>query len=209
MTKSILFFAFLLLTISSVAQSFEGNIIYKTSYKSKIPGATDEQLSTMMGATQDYFIKDGDYKSVMNGTLLQWQLYINQDNKLYAKMANNETIFWNDGAVNPDEVLKTEINKNSTEVLGYRCDEIILTCKSGIYKYYFNAKFAVSPELFRNHKFGNWYEFISRSGALPLKYVIDSQQFTMESIAIEIKEMKLDKNQFELPPNAKTTKSPY
>jgi len=47
----------------------------------------------MMGSTQEYLIKGGDYKSIANGTLVQWQLFINKDNKLYNKMSNSETAF--------------------------------------------------------------------------------------------------------------------
>ena len=174
-----------------------------------MPNLTDEQFTLMIGSTQEYFIKNGDYKSVANGSFFQWQLYVNTDNKLYSKMANSETLLWNDGATNPDEILKTEVNKDVTDILGYKCDELILTCKSGTQKYYFNTKLSVDTKLFVDHKFGNWYEFLSKSNSLPLKLIVDNGQFTLESVATEVKEMKLDKAFFELPTNSKTMKSPY
>ena len=88
---------------------------------------TDHQWTSVMGSTQEYLIKGSDYKSIANGTLVQWQLYINKDNKLYNKMSNSETAFWNDASVQGDEVLKVEVNKGVTEILGYKCDEVILT----------------------------------------------------------------------------------
>src|SRR5438045_2517587 len=110
--KTIKLLALLLTTVSFVfGQDFEGKIIYKNEYKSKIANVTNEQFSSMMGTTQEYLIKGGNYKSSTNGTFFQWQLYINKDNKLYNKMANSPTILWNDGSVNADEVIKTEINK--------------------------------------------------------------------------------------------------
>jgi hypothetical protein len=198
-----------LFAITSFGQSFEGKIIYNNYYKSKMPNMTDEQFTTMMGSSQEYFIKNGDYKSLVNGSILQWQLYINKDNKLYTKMANSETLLWNDGMTNPDEVLKTEVNKNVLEILGYKCDELILTCKSGTQKYYFNSKLSVATELFTNHKFGNWYDYLSKSNALPLKMIVDNAQFYLESVATEVKEMKLDNSFFELPGNSKTIKNSY
>lgn len=209
MTKTITFFLATLFTITSVGQTFEGKIVYKNIYKSKIPNVTDSQFTSMMGNTQEYFIKNGDYKSVANGSFFQWQLYVNADNKLYSKMANSETLLWDDGANNSDEVLKAEVNKGVTEVLGYKCDELILTCKSGTQKYYFNAKLSVDPKSFINHKFGNWYDFLSKSNSLPLKSIIDNTQYTLESVATVVKEMKLDKTFFDLPANSKTMKSPY
>jgi len=96
-----------------------------------------------------------------------------------------------------------------TEVLGYKCDEVILTCKSGVQKYYFNSKLSVDTKLFVNHKFGNWFDYLSKSNSLPLKSVIETAQFTIESIATEVKPMKLDTKTFELPAEIKTDKSPY
>lgn len=209
MKKTISFLIALIFAITSLAQSFEGKIFYKTSYKSKMSNVTDEQLTSMMGSALEYSIKNGDYKSILNGSFFQWQLFVNKDNKLYNKMANSETLLWNDVTTNPDEVLKAEMNKNVTEILGYKCDELILTCKSGTQKYYFNTKLSVDTKLFANHKFGNWYDVLLKSNSLPLKYIIDNGQFTFESVATEVKEMKLDKALFELPADAKTMKNPY
>lgn len=170
---------------------------------------TDEQFTTMMGSKQEYFIKNGDYKSLGNGSFFQWQLYVNKDNKVYSKVANSDTLLWNDGAVNPHKVLNAEINKAVTEILGYKCDELVLTFKDGTQKYYFSTALSVDAKLFINHKYGNWYDFLSKSYSLPLKSIIDNEQFTSISTAIEVKEMKFDNSFFELPADAKTMKSPY
>jgi len=199
----------ILMTSLAYAQNFEGKIIYNNSFKSKSPQITGEQLTVMMGDNMEYYIKEGNYKSTTNGSFVQWQLYVNKDNKLYNKMSNSETVYWNDASVNEDPVVNATVNKGVAEIMGHKCDELILVCKSGVQKYYFNSKFAVSPAYFTNHKYGNWYEFISRSSAVPLKSVIDNSQFTMESTATEIKPMKLDLSFFALPPGVKTEKNPY
>jgi len=72
MTKTITFLVAAIFAITSFGQSFEGKIVYQNAYKSKIPNVTDEQFTTMMGSTQEYFIKNGDYRSVANGSLFQW-----------------------------------------------------------------------------------------------------------------------------------------
>jgi hypothetical protein len=208
--KGIKLFALLLITASvSYGQNFEGKVIYKNDYKSKIPNVPDAQLSAKMGTTLEYFFKEGNYKSSTNGTFLQWQLYVNKDNKLYSKMSNSATLLWNDGAANTDEVTDVQINKDATEILGFKCDELILTCKSGVQKYYYNSKIKVDPKLFEKHKFGNWSEVISRTNALPIKMIIINPQFSVESLATEIVSMKLHDKMFELPPDSKTEKSPY
>lgn len=206
---TLLFFTCILTLINATAQNFEGKIVYQNRYKSKIPNLTDEQFTSMMGANQEFIIKDGNYKSTLNGTLVLWQLYINQDNKLYTKMSNVQSILWNDGAVNPDEVLKSEINKEVIEILGHMCDELVLTCKTGIQKFYFSNKLKVDAALYANLKFGNWNEVMSKTNSLPLKMTIETPQFTLESIAVEIKPMAVDAKLFVLPSDVKLEKSPY
>ena len=207
-----IFRIFFLLTISGIVclgQSFEGRVTYETAYKSKIPNVTDALFTEMMGKSQEYNLKDGNYRTTSNGTFLQWQLYVNKDNKLYTKFSNSASILWNDGAVNPDSVLKTEFNKEVIDILGYTCDELILTCTSGIQKYYFNSKLKIDPKPFANHKFGNWYQYLSQSQAVPLKMILDNVQFSVVIVATAIQPQRMDDQLFALPPDAKLEKSPF
>ena len=204
-----IFLSLVLSTAISYAQPFEGKITYRNSYKCKIPNVTDEMFTAMMGASWEYSIKGASYRTSSNGTMLQWQLYQPKDNKLYTKFSNSPSIFWNDGAVNPDSVIKSELNKNVVEILGHRCDELILTCKSGVQKYYFNSKFEMNPKLFENFKFGNWYAYVSKAKAMPLKMIIENVQFTLESIATAIDAQKVDDQLFTLPAGATLEKSPF
>jgi hypothetical protein len=209
MKKLILTISLAITCLIVSAQSFEGKIVYSNTIKSKIPNVSDTQFTTMMGNIQNYYLKGGNYKSEMNGTLLQWQLYINADNKLYSKMSNSEAVLWNDGAVNADEVISSELHKAVIDILGYKCDELVLTCKSGVQKYYFSSKVPVDSKLFINHQFGNWYAVLSKTNAIPLKMTVDNAQFYIESTAAEIKPGQLDAAMFTLPAGATLQKSPY
>ena len=197
-----------LTTTFGFAQFFEGKVVYENTYKSKIPQFTDEQVQEMMGDNQTYLFKDGDYKSIMNGKFMEWQLYLNQENKLYRKMSNSELAFCNDAALNTDSVLSFEINRNVVEVLGYKCDELVLNCTSGIQKYYYSRKLAVDAKMFENHKYGNWYSFLDKAKAIPLKMVVDNPELKLTSIAISVEPMELSKSELELPEKMATTKSP-
>ena len=199
---------FLTVTLTVHSQTFEGKIIYQNTLKSKLPNTTDQELTSIMGSTQDYIIKGGNYRSSTNGRVLIWQLYINRENRLYNKMSNSETILWNDGGHEPKTVLKIEINKGVIEILGYKCDEAILTTKGGVQRYYFNSKLGVDITLYSRHLFGNWYDYLKVAKAVPLKMVVETPQFILTSIATEIKEMKLDDTEFQLPKNSRTAKSP-
>jgi hypothetical protein len=209
MKKTLFAICIALSSLTVWGQAFEGKITYTLSYESKNANVSSQQWASMMGTTQEYIIKGGNYKSNSNGTLLQWQVYVNAENKLYTKMSNSQNALWNDAGIQGDEILKVEINKGVTEILGYKCDEIILTCKSGVQKYYFNSKIAVDPKLFTNHKFGNWSYYLAKSNALPLKMIIETSQFTMETIATAISPIKVDSKTLELPADIKTEKSPY
>jgi hypothetical protein len=198
-----------IVAISSYAQKFEGEIIYQNTYKSKIPNLPDEKLTSLMGSTQDFFIKDDKYKSTLNGTLLQWQIYVPADNKMYMKMSNNEAALWTDAGTNADSVISVIMNKNVIDILGYQCDELVLNCKSGTQKYYYNSKLAIDSKMYVNHKYGNWYSFVSISNAIALKMEIDNAQFVMTSTAVELKPQKLEPGVFQLPPGIVIVKSPY
>ncbi len=209
-TKCIQLIVICILTITtSYAQNFEGTIVYQNIYKSKLPGVPDAQFSAMMGTTQEYSIKDGNYRSSMSGTLVKWQLYVNKDNKLYTKMANMSSILWNDGATNTDSILSSQINKNALEILGQMCDELILTCNSGVQKFYFSNNLKVDAARYAKHKFVNWNEVLAKTNSIPLKIIMTTPQFSIESTAIEIIPKKLDDSLFQLPPDSKLEKSPY
>ena len=206
-------FGFLLMmcfiSVSLFAQNFEGEIVYQNAYQSKMAGLTDEKFTTLMGTEQDFFIKGASYKSVINGSLAQWQLYVPGENKLYTKMANSDSAFWDDAATNPDSVISFSLNKSAVKILGYICDELILNCKSGTQKYYFNTKLGVDPTNYVKHRYGNWYDFVLNSKSVPLKMEMDNAQFVMISVAVDIKPSKLDNSIFQLPPGIQTAKSPY
>lgn len=204
-------FCFLALFSTGVifGQSFEGKITYRNSYKSKNEKIPDQQWATLMGSTEEYFIKGGSYKSLFNGTLVQWQLYNNGENRLYNKLSNSETILWSDAGANSDSVLKVELNKGVAEILGYRCDELILTCRSGVQKFYYSPKIGVDPSLYARHTLMNWSYYLLQAHALPLKTIVSGEQFELEQTAVAISPARLDNTIFRLPEGTKTVKSPY
>ncbi|MFM9837594.1 MAG: hypothetical protein ACKVOQ_04975 [Cyclobacteriaceae bacterium] len=209
MKKTYFFTAVFFIAINLNAQTFEGKIIYRNNYTSKLAQVKDAQFNAMMGTTQEYFIKGGNYKSVMNGTYSQMQLYIQADNKLYNKLATSDTLYWMDGKKDNDPVVKYEILKHQEEVLGVKCDVIVVESKSGKTTYYFNSKYAVDPSLYKDHKFGNWSFLMEKTKALPLKFIMENAQFKLVSVATEAKEQKLDSNLFKLPSGTPTKASPF
>lgn len=208
--KKILVIAIVFLnTVGIFAQTFEGKIVYQNTVKSKVKEVTDQQWIALLGSEQEYFIKKGNYKSISNGTMFQWQLYLNNENKIYNKLAASNSAFWLDASQAAETITKIEVVTNAAEVLGYSCNVVVITTPTATEKYYFNSKFAVDPTVFVDHKYGNWSEFVAQSKALPLKTVIDNSQFLLESEAKSIKASKISDDFFELPAGIQITKSPY
>ncbi|MEJ7645146.1 MAG: hypothetical protein WKF87_11165 [Chryseolinea sp.] len=203
--------AILLAVLSSplIAQNFEGKIIYSVTYKSKMPNVTDEQFGLMLGTKHEYFIKEGNYKTVTNGTFFLWQVFVNKDGKLYNKMANSESLLYNDVTVAINKLIKSEKNENVVTILGYPCNELIFSSENSQEKYFYNAALKLDNSYYTNHKLGNWDEFTKQANAVPLKFNITTLQFIMDATAIEILPMKLDDKLFELPAGSKAEKSPF
>lgn len=204
-----LIFLFLSVGLIVNAQTFEGKIVYQNSYISKLAQVKSEQFNAMMGTTQEYFIKGGNYKSVTNGSFAQMQLYVQSENKLYSKLATSDTLYWTDGKKDSNPVVNYKIVKDQEVVLGVMCDAIIIESKTGKTTYYFNSKYAVDPNLYKDHKFGNWSFLMDKTKSLPLKFIMENAQFKMTSVAIEAKEQKFDGSFFKLPEGTPTKASPF
>jgi len=199
MTKFSMILFLLLSQLTLSGQNFEGRIIYSNKYMSKLPEPNSEQLTSIMGKRQEYIIKGNNYKSLTDGMVAKWQMYRAKENKMYYSMAGKDAILWTDAGMNEDVILQSEIHKNAITILGYSCDELVLTCKSGVQKYYYNTKLKIDPATFAEHKFGNWSEILNRTKALPLKMIVDNSMFTIESTATEVIPSKIEDSVFELP----------
>lgn len=178
------------------AQTFEGKIRFTNSYKSKSPQLKDEQLESMMGTIQDYYIKGGDYKSITNGSYLKMQLYRSTENRGYILTSKSDSLYWEDYSKNKDVVTKFDVKKGKETIMGVLCDVLIIYTLKSKASYYYSSKYGVNPDLYKQHAYGNWYYIVSKIKALPLKTVYESERFTFTSIAVNIIPMKLEAKVF-------------
>jgi len=200
-------FLLLLFAIQVNAQNFEGEVVYSNHFTSKIQNFTDEQLGTMIGTKQEYFIKDGNYKSFLNGQSVTMQLYDYRTNRLYNKTVKTDTLYWFDASINTDGVISFEIKRNADTILGNQCDAIIMKTQTGITTIFYTTQYKVDSKAFVNHNYSNWAFFTLKTGALPLKTIIETDQFKMVSTATEIKPMKLGEEYFNIDTKTPTKKS--
>jgi len=180
------------------AQSLEGKIVYKNTYKSKTPNATDAQWNAMMGTVQNYYIKGGNYKSVSDGKLMQWQIYRAAENKMYNKMVNSAQPMAVDASVNDDKVISSKVERNAAVILGYKCDKLTLNCTSGVQIYFFAPKLFIDKKLYSKHAYGNYYAYLSVANSAALKIIFDAPTFHMEGIATSVSREKVSDGIFKV-----------
>lgn len=205
--KLVIFLCLLFSATTSFSQHFEGEVVYSNHFTSKMKNFTDEQLSTMIGTKQEYFIREGNYKSFLNGQSVTVQLYDYKANRIYNRTPKSDTLYWFDASVNTDGVISYEIKKNAEQILGNNCDAIIMNTKTGTTTIFYTTRYKVDSKAYLNHNYGNWSFFTSKTGSLPLKTIIETNQFKMVSTATEIKSMKLGQEYFNVDAKTPTKKS--
>jgi hypothetical protein len=189
-------------------KSFEGEVVYSVSVKSNTPNTTTERLAGLVGTIQHYYMKGGNYKNTFNGTAGEWQICLSKNKKLYFKVLGRDTIYWQDVRVNPDTLYKTELKKNDTTILGYKCDKLIFTCSTGIQVYYFNNQFSVDPNLYTSVKYSNWYAFLEKARSIALKEIFYEKFYTITLTATSIQRRMLDDTIFKLPEGIPIVENP-
>lgn len=205
--RKLVLFIFLLISEVAFSQVFEGVVLYSNSYESKLTRFSSEQLNVMMGRVQEYFIKNENYKSVTNGQVLSMQIYNGSTNRIYNKVPGSDTLYWFSASLNTDTVMGYEIKHDADTVLGNLCSALILKTKSGTSTFYYSKSYLLDAKKYVDHHYGHWSLLASKTGALPLKIVIDNAQFKMESIAVELKPSKLDIDLFLIKPGMPTKRS--
>ncbi len=207
MNKITIFVLLFFTAVKGYCQNFEGEIIYKNYITSKIESYTDEQLGQLVGTKQEYFIKNGCYKSFLNGVSITMQSYDYKTNKIYSRTPKSDTLYWFEASVNSDAVTSFEIKKNAEIILGHQCDVIIMKTKSGTTTIFYSNKYKVDSKLYIKHNYSNWNFYVNHTKSLPLKTIIETDGFRLESTAVEIKPMNLSDDYFNIDPKTPTRKS--
>ena len=194
--KVVFFIIVSLITTPIFAQHFEGKIVFHNSYKSKSVETPSEYLSQLFGSIHTYEIKKENYKLSSNGELLQWQIYLRQENKLFTKLAAADKLGVKDLDKDAEKVQNAVVNRKSVEILNHLCDEFIIQCKKSTQKYYLDSSLNINPEIFKTSKFNYQLAFLLKNQIVPLKMEIEDNMGFCESIAVEVKVEKIDENIF-------------
>ncbi len=192
-----------LISLTGFAQNFEGKIVYKNSYKSKVPNFSDEQFTTAAGVHVDYYIKGNNYMCTFDGTYMKGMTYIGAENKGFTYLGISDSVYWEDYSVYNDTATGYEIKKDAAYVMGLLCDAIIVTSHKGKVTSYYNKKYGIDPEVYKNHANGHWYYIISKIKAVPIKTITENDMFIVTSTAVSITPGKLSSKLFEVKDRSK------
>jgi len=192
---------------TSVAEkSFEGKIFYDFTMKDKSGEMPDDMAKMMFGEKQVYIIKKDKYKAEFDGQMNMKQYYLGGDS-MFLQMLGIEGLMWNDVRENTDELKSVDIKENAAKVAGVLCNLMTVKSKDQTSEYYYSADYPIDPADYQKHEYGFWKLYVEKARAVPLKMIVDDSEFYIEATATEIKPMKIEDNEFDLP-NIPRVKNP-
>lgn len=213
----ILFFTTLLLWAGvAFGQSFEGTLTYYSEIdileKFKKMGLTKEMLVAKMKEDGSYSdtiktsYKQGNYYSVLNSNPKNKLIYKSADNKLYVMRDGSDVCSVTDVSIDLESTMTGKmptVQKLDTTVVvnGASCSIVRVQWKSGTYDYYYNpTKLSADPNLFANHTYDGWAEFLKISRALPVRIVKTMNgMMTVTQTLVFTKAGPVDEKLFTLP----------
>ncbi|MEQ8526093.1 hypothetical protein [Gracilimonas sp.] len=191
-------FTFFSSSIFAQSNSFTGKILYEYSFqKPDTKEDITDRLAPELGYEQHYFINSKNYKAYdENGNFVQ--SYNSETNKYYFLDPLTDQIMVINGSIKTSQNVKVTYLDDIEVIMGKKCKKLIVKTERQETIYYYSEEIRVNPEPFLNHHFGDWSYYMEASnGALPLKYVVENEQYTWISTAKEIEEMKLSYKDFD------------
>jgi hypothetical protein len=196
---------FLSCTSSSKLESnnfFEGRIIYKNEFIFKTNEIDTNSIIKFFGKTADLYFKEGNYvEKYDDGDMLE-QLYRKQDNKIYIKRNQSDTLFWMNCGRPGKSILRFELNPTKETILGIVCDELITYYENKTVSFYFNSDtLKINPDWYSTFTLTNKNINTQKMKSIYLKYKIEYPNFIASVIATSISQQMLDSRLFTIPKN--------
>ncbi|MCG8319985.1 MAG: hypothetical protein MI921_10820 [Cytophagales bacterium] len=201
----ILFIQILLVTTSFAVEAdfgsdsieyFEGKITYDHSYE-------PDSLAGYLGSESIFYYKAGNYKQVFNGEKVKESTYNRKDNSIYSFIGEDTVITSCD---QKSEIIKDyDIFEDAAEILGEKCDLLVLRTNSRLAYYYFSNKYSINPAALENHKYSSLSFVYSKTKSLPLKIINQYSNFKVTMTAVKIEKKQISEDFFNF--NGKSHKS--
>jgi len=200
----LLSFAMMLLVGFAHAQFFEGYVRYV--HNLEITDTTlqkkDFFLSYLLGSSSTLYIKGTNFHWKFAGCQMESQIYLSSSNTIYEKFPKKDTLFTSPAGVADEIILKDELKPSKVEVLGNKCQVLML--KSKFTKdnsvrgriYYFAKKYPLHPDFMRKYKRNANDLVFGKVVYLPLRFTYVYPSFRITYHAVEVKETKVDEELF-------------
>ena len=207
MNKRNLIFAFtLFITIGCVGQSqkfFEGEIIYKFDFKSDRVKDPSKLLTPIIGVGSTLYFKEGNYRHDYEGGIMEFDIYNREDNKMYEKKRNNDTIYWSDCGIVSNNILDTLFKSKTDTVMGIICDQFAVRYKKGSEVHYYNSdSIRINSEWFKDFKLNDEYLIDLKEKSIYLKSKNFFDFFELIETATKISRQTIDIEKFKIPKNS-------
>lgn len=198
---------------SQELEFFEGDIEFSITYESINPNISEEFLESILGDKMIGIVKHDKYKTIKPssaGFSGRSIYYFLDENTGYIDYDDKDTIFKFKLDESPGYLIEMkEENKDKKEILGQKCPSILIdyvpndqsnfTRITG--RYYYDSRFKLDPEKYKNHKESFWNLYVEKSGSISVRNEITNYPI-YKSIyqALKVIPKEVDDSEFELNP---------
>ena len=213
------FLMFLLSSIYSFGQSFEGSITYKLEVLNPNPkmipdSSWREMLVSQFGERgymiQKYFYKKDKYISEIDAGMQNgYQAYNPKTKLLYSWQANSDTVVTINTKNYIDNLIEITDSEALDTILGIPCKSIIVKSALGEMKLWYTSDYLkMDASLYQGHKYGHWEQILTKIGCLPMRMEQKGFMTNIVQTIIEFKEEPIADAKFSIPKFKKTIKNP-
>jgi hypothetical protein len=193
--KSLKYFPCLLLLLNVLAysQDFEGKITFRMYYTPRDGAVVDTaSLQKLIGSKSVCLMKKGAYMQTTDSEILNWQLYLPGENRLYfTDKATPDQLFYYRGDKTPAAEFTYEIVENAEIILGHVCNLLKYKSDSSEIHYYYAKDLRLNPKYFKDFSLTNKNKITQIMQSVFLRNEYYTPDFIAVMEAVEIQEMKI------------------
>lgn len=219
MFKTVLLFLGLLISTLSIAQNFEGYIVYDLNFLNPNPEKIAEntwlEQATQMGVhkqdiQQRYYYKNDHYfTQVGMGGRTNYTCYEPESGLIYNWTKGQNTAVTYDSKRNSDGLLEVLASEDSETILDIPCESLVFKSVNGYIKVWYNKEhLKMAPENYKGHAFGHWESILKVIGCIPLKFEQKTADAHVVLTASSYKATSVKDAKFELPAFEQVIASP-